>query len=426
MEHTRRLMRAAAAFGRLAPAIGPEAFRRLLDAEPRFRHMFGGSKTKLRDDFMGALTSALIARADVGRFPTSTIRQLEDVARENRKFGVAPRDYPTLGEHLLDVFAERLPPGLDSSMRVAALRGALDEVLTLLADTAEAAERAEGPATYTGRVLEVQRRTRHIAVIRVHCPDPIPFTVGQHIPIRSPLAPGIWRDYSPALPPNPEGLLEFHIRIVDGGAESRPLVVASRPGDEWTFGTPRGRLGQVLDAYRARRYDGPPTGRHHLPEAAPRDILMVAGGTGLAPLRALIMEAADLPSPPPIHLVYGARTPGELYDLRTMVGLANNLPNLTLSTAVEKRIDEPLTNPGPFSSHPAAPMPRLGVAADVAARIHRPGELAGKTVLIAGRGEMIDVTRERLVEAGADPRFIHHDPVAKTTVAREARFPVLG
>ena len=147
---------------------------------------------------------------------------------------------------------------------------------------------------------------------------------------------------------------------------------------------------------------------------------MIAGGTGLAPLRALIMEAADLPTPPPIHLSWGARTPGELYDLRTVIELARNLPNLTVTTAVEKRNDAPLTNPGPFSAHPAAPMPRLGVAADVAARMHRGGELAGKTVLIAGRGEMIEATRERLVAAGADPRFIHHDPVAKTTASRGA------
>lgn len=286
--------------------------------------------------------------------------------------------------------------------------------------TPERHARTDGPATFTGRVLEVQRRTRDIAVIRVHCPEPIPFTVGQHIPIRSPLAPGTWRDYSPALPPNPEGLLEFHIRIVDGGAESRPLVAASRPGDEWTFGTPRGSLGQVLDGYRIPLDDAPPTGRHHLPEPAPRELVMVAGGTGLAPLRALIMEAADLPTPPPIHLIWGARTPGELYDLRTVIELARNLPNLTVTTAVEKRDDAPLTRPGPYSSHPAAPMPRLGVAADVAVRLHRDGGLSGKTVLIAGRGEMIEATRERLVAAGADPRFIHHDPVAKTTTSREA------
>ena len=147
---------------------------------------------------------------------------------------------------------------------------------------------------------------------------------------------------------------------------------------------------------------------------------MIAGGTGLAPLRAILLEAADLPTPPKIHLVYGARTPGELYDLRTVIEMSRNLPNLTVTTAVEKRDDAPLTRPGPYSSHPAAPMPRLGVAADVAVRLHRDGGLSGKTVLIAGRGEMIEATRERLVAAGADPRFIHHDPVAKTTASRGA------
>lgn len=155
-----------------------------------------------------------------------------------------------------------------------------------------------------------------------------------------------------------------------------------------------------------------------MPAPTRRDILMVAGGTGLAPLRAIALEAADLPSPPRIHLIVGARSPGELYDLRTLMEFDRNLPNLTVTTAVDKRDDRPLTRPGPLCTHPSAPLPRLGVAADVAARMHRGGQLATKNVLIAGPGAMVAATRQRLIDAGADPRLLRHDPVAETTWSR--------
>lgn len=267
-------------------------------------------------------------------------------------------------------------------------------------------------ATFTGRVLEVQRRTRGIAVIRVHCPEPVPYLVGQHIPVRSPTDPDAWRYLSPALPPNPEGLLEFHVRIVDGGAVSRALAVAPGPGDVLHFGRPRGFLGEVLD-------DAIPTGRHHRRNQRPRGILMVAGGTGLAPMRAIAMEAADLPEPPPIHLVWGARSPGELYDLRFMTELARNLPNLTLTTCVDSRTDAPRTRATPFSAHPRAPMPRLGVACDVAARMHRDDGLGEMTVLVAGPPAMIAATRDAVIRAGADPNHVHHDPVGPDPVGHD-------
>lgn len=222
-ERTRMLMRGAASFGRHGQAIGVEAFIRLLDIEPRYRGMFCGSRATLRTQFIDVLTRALTARADIGRFPPRMVAELSAMAGDFRKFGVEPGDYRILSGLLIDVFREHLPASRRAEAD--AVRSALAETTAILSTAAQRAD-TDGPATYTGRVLEVQRRTRDIAVIRVHCPEPIPFRVGQYLPVRSPLARGIWRDLSPALPPNPEGLLEFHVRIVDGGAASRPLVAA--------------------------------------------------------------------------------------------------------------------------------------------------------------------------------------------------------
>ena len=54
-----------------------------------------------------------------------------------------------------------------------------------------------------------------------------------------------------------------------------------------------------------------PVGGFVLPGRLPRELLFVAGGTGIAPLRAMIASALARPKPPSITLVYSARTPGE-------------------------------------------------------------------------------------------------------------------
>ena len=52
-----------------------------------------------------------------------------------------------------------------------------------------------------------------------------------------------------------------------------------------------------------------PVGGFVLPRRLPRDLLFIAGGTGIAPLRAMIASALARPNPPSITLIYSARTP---------------------------------------------------------------------------------------------------------------------
>ena len=54
-----------------------------------------------------------------------------------------------------------------------------------------------------------------------------------------------------------------------------------------------------------------PVGGFRLPRALPRDLLFIAGGTGIAPLRAMMASALSRPKPPSITLVYSARTPAD-------------------------------------------------------------------------------------------------------------------
>ena len=46
----------------------------------------------------------------------------------------------------------------------------------------------------------------------------------------------MWRYLTPATAPREDGLLEFHVRAVDGGWVSRSLVTTAEPGDKWRMG----------------------------------------------------------------------------------------------------------------------------------------------------------------------------------------------
>jgi ferredoxin-NADP reductase len=54
-----------------------------------------------------------------------------------------------------------------------------------------------------------------------------------------------------------------------------------------------------------------PVGGFTLPRTLPRDLLFIAGGTGIAPLRAMMASALSRPEPPSITLLYSARTPAD-------------------------------------------------------------------------------------------------------------------
>ena len=101
------------------------------------------------------------------------------------------------------------------------------------------------------------------------------------------------KPYSIASPPEAlrqDGVLDFLIETEPDG-EARPNLEGVRPGSRVAV-------------------EGP-VGAFVLPRRLPRELLFVAGGTGIAPLRSMIASALARPRPPSITLVYSARTPGE-------------------------------------------------------------------------------------------------------------------
>jgi CDP-4-dehydro-6-deoxyglucose reductase len=121
------------------------------------------------------------------------------------------------------------------------------------------------------------------------------FQAGQYIDILLPS--GQRRSFSIAVPPHDARLLELHVRHVAGGAFSERLFHETLQG---TLLQIEGPLGQFY--YRER------TG----PEAS-APMLLVAGGTGLAPLLSILRHVIELQVKRDLHLYWGVRAERDLY-----------------------------------------------------------------------------------------------------------------
>lgn len=168
--------------------------------------------------------------------------------------------------------------------------------------------------TWNAEVVQYHRLRNDLAVIRL-VGDVIPFAAGQSLAVTVPQNARLSRRYSPALPPSLDGKLEFHVRAVPAGWVSGSIVNETRPGDVWTLADPGGAL-RVDDSGR--------------------DVVMIAGGTGLAPMRSLILDLSRRQSPPKVTLYVGGRSPRDLYAADLLWILASELPWLTVVPVVDQ------------------------------------------------------------------------------------------
>ena len=220
---------------------------------------------------------------------------LAQLGRDHRKYGVLPTHYDTLRNALYVTMRNRLGTAWTDAVEDAA-RQSLNLITGVMSGAADA---EETPAWWDGTVIEHIRVSRDLAVVRLRLDRPLHYHPGQYVNVHVPHCPRRWRYLSPAIPADPAGDIEFHVRVVPGGLVSTAVVNETQPGDRWRLSGPHGGL-------RVDR-DG-------------SDVLMVAGSTGLAPLRALIMDLSRFAENPRVHLFFGARYLCELYDLRCSGG----------------------------------------------------------------------------------------------------------
>lgn len=294
---------------------------------------------------------------------------LQQLGRDNRKFGVITDYYASLGTALLSTIetyaGDAWTPAVAKAWTDA--YGLASKVMS------DAAAADHGRASWMGRIVDHRRLGWDIAVITVQTDEPVPYQAGQYVSVETPQRPRLWRYLSPANAPRPDSTLEFHVRAVTDGWVSPAIVAHARVGDTWRIGPPIGRMG--------------------LDKGHSRDLLMVAGGTGMAPMKAILDDIARRPAPPRAQLFVGGRTWEDLYDYDALRKLSYAHPWLDVVPVLERDDN--------------ASGAERGTLADVVSRY---GAWSDHDVLVCGSPAMIRATVSRMLVAGTSLERIRYDP----------------
>src|SRR5882762_3498083 len=163
------------------------------------------------------------------------------------------------------------------------------------------------------------------------------------------------RSFSIANPPHDSDLLELHVRRVPGGGFTDAL-----------FGTTP--VGSLL------RIEGPIGQFVYQENSSP--LLMIAGGTGFAPLKSMLRHILEGGGDRPIHFYWGARQPHDVYEEELVLGWARQHPQLRFTVVLSE------------ASETKAPHHRLGWVHEAVLADH--GNLAPFDVYAAGPPALVE------------------------------------
>ncbi len=222
------------------------------------------------------------------------------------------------------------------------------------------------------RVAAIERATRDIRILAldIESGGPFDFTAGQYAALAFDGLPP--RDFSMASQPGDERL-EFHVRLAPGGLVTRHVLDTLRTGDPVAVAGPMGT------AHYRKRHRGP--------------ILLVAGGSGLAPIKSIADSALAGGARQEMFLYFGARAERDVYLEAHFQALAARHPNLRAVTV----LSEP---DGPTGR-------RTGWLADALAADF--DDLDGFKAYLAGPPAMVETCTERLLALGLARRDCHAD-----------------
>ncbi|MFJ2756949.1 benzoate 1,2-dioxygenase electron transfer component BenC [Nocardioides sp. NPDC087217] len=241
-----------------------------------------------------------------------------------------------------------------------------------IATTSEVAK--TGAASYTGTVVGLDRLSPTTVELAIDIPNrgELAFLPGQYVNIAVP-GTEVTRSYSFANAPHEERLV-FLVKLTPGGAMSTWLTERAAVGDEVTFTGPNGSF--------------------FLREAR-RPVLMLAGGTGLAPvlsmLRQLDVDGCDRGG----RLVYGVSTDDDLVKLDEVEELVSRLPGFTW--------DHCVSDPASTAANKGYVMSLIGDE-----DLHD-GDVA---IYLCGPPPMVEAVRTHVAGAGIEPTGFYYEKFA--------------
>jgi CDP-4-dehydro-6-deoxyglucose reductase len=159
-----------------------------------------------------------------------------------------------------------------------------------------------------------------VAILSLQLPanEALAYRAGQYVEFL--LKDGKRRAYSIANAPSFSGPLELHIRHLPGGLFT-----------DHVFSTMKER--DIL------RFEGP-LGTFFLREDSNKPIVLLASGTGFAPVKALVEHMLHLKSERPVHLYWGGRRPQDLYMHALCEQWARELPHFRYVPVISDALPE--------------------------------------------------------------------------------------
>lgn len=176
------------------------------------------------------------------------------------------------------------------------------------------------------RVTSMTRAADDVMVLRLQLPatERMQFLAGQYVEFL--LRDGKRRSYSIASAPHEEGPIELHIRHMPGGAFT-----------DYVFGAREGQ--PAMKERDILRFEGP-LGSFFLREDSDKPIILLASGTGFAPIKAIIEHAAHQKITRPMTLYWGGRRPADLYMRALCEQWATTLPNFKFVPVISEALAE--------------------------------------------------------------------------------------
>ena len=158
------------------------------------------------------------------------------------------------------------------------------------------------------RVISLTKMSDDVMVLQLQLPanDSFAYRAGQYVEFI--LRDGARRSYSMASAPNFGTSMELHIRHMPGGKFT-----------DHVFGAMKEK--EIL------RVEGP-FGSFFLREDSDKPVVLLASGTGFAPIKALIEHMQHLESQRSVTLYWGGRRPADLYMQDWVAAQLKTMPNL--------------------------------------------------------------------------------------------------
>ncbi len=248
------------------------------------------------------------------------------------------------------------------------MRPQSDLVLQIASTSAVAKTSA---ATYTTTLTSLERLSPTTVSFSVQAPAErgLAFLPGQYVNISVPGTEES-RSYSFSSAPDADQLT-FLVKVTPGGVMSEYLTGRAAVGDDLTFTGPHGSF--------------------FLREAE-RPALLLAGGTGLAPILSILRTLAADRSERRVHLVYGVSTDHDLVELDTLDALAAELPSFTWDHCV---------------SDPSSRARNTGYVTGLIEPAHlSDGDVA---VYLCGPPPMVEAVRSDFAGRGVEPTGFYYE-----------------